>query len=395
MNTDARSWSRWQPPAFAALSILAVACLAESAASTMSADLGELRDAPSSEPELPPLPRPSSMIAESSPDDEIALTDAITGARLHAQPAPGRIVDLTSDAERVYALAETDDGLLLHAWPWSEAGLGEPVELGGLDGDARVLASPWGYVVFEHAMGQRWRFVGANGPTPAVICGRPQSLHVVRGAETWQLEALVWDDAGSRLELARATVGPAGLSPCEHEALALPEALGSARLAWSELGAERWLFGLRGHDVLVGRLGDDGRAPNDLTELPASSARLEAVVSLGEADHGRERYALLLGPEARLAVVELGPGEAGRSVSLGAHAELALPGLAFERDQYFGRDLLVAGGAVLVATSEGVFAIDVVLAAGAYKLVPRVGSDAVSTSRRGPMVRVGPWWAPE
>jgi hypothetical protein len=361
----------------------------------MSADLGELRGAPTTEPDQPPFPPISSMIAESSPDDEIVLADAITGARLHAQHAPGRVVDLTSDEERVYALAETDDGLLLHAWPWSEAGFGQPIELGGLEGDGRLLATPWGYVVFEHAMGQRWRLVGESGPAPSRVCGRPQSLHVVRSAEAWRLEALVWNDAQSGLEIARATVGPAGLSTCESTPLRLPVELGSARLAWSESGAGRWLFGLRGHQVVVATLGDTERGPSELVELAVSSARLEAVVSFGEESEGRERYALLLGPEAKLAVVELGLGEGGRGASLGGYAEISLPGRSFERDQYFGRDLLVERGAVLVATSEGVHTIDVVEAAGSFTLVPRVGSEAHASARRGPMVLLDGACAPE
>lgn len=388
MNTHARSWSRWRSLVFTALSVLAPACQAERPASTMSADLGELRGAPSAEPSLPPSPRSSSMIAESSPDDEIVLADAATGARLDARPAPGRVVDLTSDHTRIYALAETDDGLLLHAWPWSEAGLGEPVELGGLDGDGRLLASPWGYVVFEHAMGQRWRLVGASGPSPSRVCGRPQSLRVVRSAEAWQLEALVWNDTESELELARATLGPEGLSACAHGALSLQEELASVRLAWSEDAPTRWLFGLRGSQLVASRLDAEARAAATLVELPASSARLEAVVSLGASTAGLERYALLLGPEAKLAVVELDWSEHEGHAALGAWAEISLPGRAFERDQYFGRDLLVADGAVLAATSEGAFAIELVEAEGSLGLVFRPGSEALAHARRGPMVRL-------
>ena len=388
MNTHARFWSRWRSLAFAALSLLAPACQAERPASTMSADLGELRGAPSAEPSPPPSPQSSSMIAESSPDDEIVLADAATGARLDARPAPGRVVDLTSDDARIYALAETDDGLVLHAWPWSEAGLGNPIELGGLEGDGRLLASPWGYVVFEHAMGQRWRHVGASGPAPSRVCGRPQSLAVVHGAEAWQLEALVWNDAEDRLELARATLGSEGLSECEHGAISLPEDLSSVRLAWSDDASTRLLFGLRGSQLVAAELDLEAHASSALVELPASSARLEAVVSLGASGAGLERYALLLGPEAKLAVVELGPSEHEQPATLGAWAEISLPGRAFERDQYFGRDLLLADGAVLAATSEGVFAIELVEAEGSLELRFRAGTEALAATRRGPVVRV-------
>lgn len=388
MNPTAGPRSRRHALSLLALSALAAACQVERETPTMTADLGEQRSPPTSEPELPPLPIPSKMIAESSPYDEIVLFDEATGARLHALPAPGRIVDLTSDAWRIYALAETDDGLLLHAWPWSEAGLGEPVELGGLDGDGRLLASPWGYVVFEHAMGQRWRLVGASAPTPSRVCGRPQSLAVARGAEAWQLEALVWNDAEARLELARATLGPEGLSACAHGALSLQEELASVRLAWSEDAPTRWLFGLRGSQLVASRLDAEARAAATLVELPASSARLEAVVSLGASTAGLERYALLLGPEAKLAVVELDWSAHEGHAALGAWAEISLPGRAFERDQYFGRDLLVADGAVLAATSEGVFAIELVEAEGSLGLVFRPGSEALAHARRGPMVRL-------
>jgi hypothetical protein len=175
--------------------------------------------------------------------------------------------------------------------------------------------------------------------------------------------------------------------------LTLPTELASVRLAWSEGGDRRWLFGLRGAVLVAGQL--DVGAPVELEELAATSARLEAALSLGATAEGRERFALLLGPEARLAVVELDVAAGHRGEQLGAYAELSLPGRAFERDQYFGRDLLVEGGAVLVATSEAVHTIEVVEAAGSLTLVPRAGSEAHASNRRGPMVLVGSSYEPE
>jgi hypothetical protein len=359
----------------ALLALLVPACLDDPGGTSIRATLELVEPSPS--PEEPPCPMPNDALVPSieSDDEHHLVLRAPTGEVLAKRVAAGRVDDLSVASGQVHVLAATDDGPLWQRFAIEAGGLGDAVDVGALDGDGRLLATPWGVVVFEHAMGPRWRLWGAPSPQPSRICGRPQSIDVRTTDEATWIEALVHDDAGGRFELARARVDHGGLSDCERAELPLPDDVASPRLAW--LRGATLVVASRGGELALGVLGED---PIELRPTGHAATRVEGAIALDADTSAHPRIGVLVGPEARLVALELDPSDLGR---VARHQTWTLPGRAFERDRYFGRDLALAAGTLSIATTEGI--VELVLGAPGHGelLTP---SSLAPNPRRGPFV---------
>lgn len=279
--------------------------------------------------------------------DGLALFDASSGAVLDEAPTLGldgpRDVALASAGDRVLVVeSDLDEGSSeLAEYPLSEApDLGERASWGPVDGEVRVLSTPFGTLLFERSYGERVRLVGgAPGAIDRRALPCPTSLTSERSAEGLVLRWLA-PEAGAPTRLVRLRVDEAGLA--EPETRELPEVGPSARLAGP------WLADLQGEQLVLRRFEGAELGPARSFELKAS--RVEHFLQLDE----RTFAALLSGPSA---VALLSLGDDGRP----AHAaRLPLSGRVAVADVFFSRDLVaLAPDLLLVATDQGAMVLGV------------------------------------
>ncbi len=303
----------------------------------------------------------------------LAVVDAASGAVVATAPATsgrGRdgAVDPWARPSVAFGGEDDADGGELATLPLDRAGIGAPRHLTWVDGDARIVATPFGVVVFEAGYGARWRLLPHDGaPGPSVTAPAPLSIAIPAGPSGVSLRALVPADGGG-LALATAAVGPAGLGTPTLEAIDGLAAEGAAP-RWVEtpaMGGSLLVDVVRG-EILVHRVSADGKA-GPARRLEGSLASPRSRLEHAAAIEGGRRLALLLSKPSRVVVVVLGDG-----LATGAAIAHDLPGNVRIEPRFFSRELVVLGRRIFVATTEGVVALDVGADPGDPPLDPAPG----------------------
>lgn len=269
----------------------------------------------------------------------------------------------------------------------SGAHLDARVHRAWIDGEARLLPTPGGYVIFEASYGERWKVLSSDEwTTRNVIAPCPASAWVtstdnqgftVAGMSYGEGQTLLRHelrvDADTLSPLTTSTLGatPAGDPPTARMIPAA--ALGGALL-----------FDVVGSDLAVRLVNGPLVAPAALAPLGQEGLRIEHVVSLD----GGEVALLLLSGDSRVMAVETAPGGALKSF-----ATLALPGVVREEKRFFSHDLVALGPhSALAATSLGVFSIRMTRSGAGVRLELEPGFGGAAL--RGPIAAIGahsPW----
>jgi len=243
--------------------------------------------------------------------------------------------------------------------------LGDRDVLGWLTGDARLLSSPHGPVLFEFWQGSRWRLMPSEGGFAASrVAAPPRSVWAWQDGGGLWLEALTYGTPGqaAQLEVASGVVDGQGLS--DVTAAPLPVSAAHTLDTSARMVPASWLGGavladVTGAGVSVWSLPwcavDADCSPDAGWVIPIEGQRLEQIVALPEL----ETVALLMSAPAQLVTVRL-PSSTAVSYDV-----LALPGEVRVEARFFSRDMLAHGAArLLVATEQGVIAADVTTASG-------------------------------
>ena len=256
-----------------------------------------------------------------------------------------------------------------------------------IDGEARLLPSPTGYVIFEASYGERWKVLSADGwTTKSVIAPCPASAWVTPGSEQeFTVQALSYGEGQTLLHhelhvsadtLSALTTSPLGVAPAGDPPTArmIPAvALGGALL-----------FDVVGSDLAVRLVNGPLVAPAALAPLGQAGLRIEHAVGFD----GGEVALLLLSGDSRVMAVETTPEGALKSF-----ATLALPGVVREEKRFFSHDLIALGPhGALAATSLGVFSIRMTRSGAGVRLELEPGFGGAAL--RGPIAAIGahsPW----
>jgi hypothetical protein len=266
-----------------------------------------------------------------------------TGERdLAWDPWNGRVLVQQTDEE--------SDGGEIAAYPLADGALGARSHLVWVDGRARLLATPFGPVVFEVGYGQRWKLLG-DQPSSSVIAPPPASAWLSIDPEGTLVHALDHGANGDELHLRTALVSSTGISAPLDLPLGLAPATQppTTRLVPAPARGGAVLLDVAGASLAVRLVHDSSVDPPSLVPLPSPGARIEAAVALA----GGEVVALLLSGQTTLLAID-----AGGAVS--SRAEVPLPGDVAPADRFFSRDLAALSDTrLLAATSAGVHALDV------------------------------------
>ncbi len=320
----------------------------------------------------PPATAPPALIAIT--DDALVVVDSDSGAVLGrsalARAEGGYELDAAwlAGADGGSAVVRSQvsvDELAgdLAAYPIEPSGaLGVPARLGDVYGETSVLVTPFGVVVTQADMGERWRLLPAGGGfTPSVACGRPLSVRPIAVDATaaryealsfWPEQALSSVDvevAADRVVACtpRPIVGYGGASP-------------SVRLVELGVGYARALADVADGDAVIAAL--DGYDVVSTATTPFGASRLEGALTFARGD-GTTDLVLLGSDPARLAWVRVGLDGSGHVVIARADV-VELGGDVARAERAPGRSLAVAGDRVFVATSAGLEAFVVDGAAG-------------------------------
>lgn len=305
-----------------------------------------------------------------SAEGGLALASGASGAVRARVPVEGTIEDIAWDPWKSRALVvvgqEDDEGGEIAAYAVRTGGgarLGTKAHLAWLDGRARLLASPFGVIVFEESYGERWKLLG-SAPTPSAIAPPPSSAWLTVRASGATVHAF---GEGQRRE---AEVTSAGISTPIVQPLA--DVAGARLVPAPALGGEA-LVAVEGGALTVRVVRDGEVLPASSAPLGAMPASLEGVVAL---ERGAIVVALLSGKNA---IVALALDDGGDVESV---AELSLPGDVAENGRLLSRDLAVLGtGRVLAATSAGVLAVNVTRSATGIQIGVVPGFEGMSLRR--------------
>lgn len=256
--------------------------------------------------------------------------------------------------------------------------LGPYVHLAFIDGEARLLASPLGVVVFEAgAYGARCKVLfDAGGPASSVALPSPASAWVEAGGAI-SLRTIHYEDGA----IVRGSV------PLKWKSIGAPsfESLGlavgpesSARLVHAPARGGAILLAIEGSALSLRLAG--GASPGPAAEVPLGAAglRIEHAIAL---DDGAVVLALLSGQSRVVAVMT---DEAGAIVGSDT---LDLPGVVRQETTFFSHDLArLDDRRALAATSAGVVAIRVIREAGTVQLA--IDPTFVGDALRGPVAAI-------
>jgi hypothetical protein len=312
---------------------------------------------------------------------EIAIADGATGAVKHAAPALalGGSRDVVHDRWNARALVFEGGGAgsggEIAAYPIGAGGLGARAHLAAQAGDARLLATPGGALVFSDAGGDRWSVIGSSG---SVAAPRPMSAWIGSEGGATSLSALAYGPAAGELDRVRAklengAIAAVSVEPLAAEAASIPP---SARVVPAPARGGALLLDVAGSFLTVRGAGD--ASPAGMVPLAAAGMRIEGAVALG----GGEVVVLLLSGTTELAAIAIGPDRAPASL-----ATLALPGQPAHATRFLSHDLVAQGNArVAAATSAGVFSVEVSLAPSGVALALAPGFDGAAL--RGPIAAI-------
>ena len=341
---------------------------------------------------LPALLPPREALAWTSQGD-LAVIDGKTGVIKHLAPTsrssgqPDLIYDPWTSEAVVFELDDESQTGEISSYPalLGPAGalLGARVHRAWIDGEARLLPAPGGYVIFEASYGDRWKVLFADQlTTSSVIAPSPASAWVTPGSQQdFTIQAMSYGDGGSILRH--------DVSVSDHTLSALTtSALGAApagdpptarMIPASALGGAL-LFDVVGSDLAVRLVNGPSVAPAALAPLGTAGLRIEHALGFD----GGEVALLLLSGDSRVMAVETSSEGALKSF-----ATLALPGVVREEKRFFSHDLVVLGShGALAATSLGVFSIRMTRSGAGVSLALAPGF--AGAALRGPIAAIAP-----
>ncbi len=339
------------------------------------------------------LAMPRADVVAWTAEGALAVLDGRTGA-LRAQASPTDLLgerDLSYDPqnERVFVFeSDADDqwGEITHYAISTDTGgslsFGPRVHRAWVDGTAKLLASPFGVVVFEMGYGERWKTLLDTGTQVASLLQPvPASAWIHGTSASPTISALAYGDMGAQRRV-DAPLSPDALGPAVSTLLPVPVTSSppTARLIPAPLRSGAVLLDVAG-DQLVIRLSSGGAVSSaTMTQLPASGLGIEDAAAL----EGGEIVLVLLSGESQLLALELDP-----DAEILSQYTLPLPGEVRQATRFVSRDLAVlSSGRALVATSEGVFAIVVNRSTKGVELSFDDGFDG--TLFRGPLAAIVP-----
>ena len=339
---------------------------------------------------LPTVLPPPEALAWTSQGD-LAVIDARTGAIKQLAPTanlggqPDLIYDPWTSEAVVFELDDESQTGEISSYPAfiSPGGalLGSPVHRAWIDGVARLLPAPGGYVIFEASYGERWKVLFADQlTTTSVIAPCPASAWVTPGSqEDFTIQAMSYGDGQSILRH--------GVSVNDHTLSALTtSALGAApagdpptaRMIPAHALGDALLFDVVGSDLAVRLVNGATITPAALAPLGKAGLRIEHALGLD----GGEVALLLLSGDSRVMAVETSSEGALKSF-----ATLALPGVVREEKRFFSHDLVALGThGALAATSVGVFSIRMTRSGAGVSLALEPGF--AGAGLRGPIAAI-------
>jgi hypothetical protein len=327
------------------------------------------RDGPRAPLPLQDGDRPPPALVAMAHSGEVVVIDPASGQELgRSEGGWAHGLDLAAgsfpqDGAAWIALRSRDDaeepaGDLFAAEIDPSGSLGPARRLGRAEGETSVVATPFGVVVSQEDLGERWRLVPyAGGFTKGLACGRPLSVRTVAfAAEVARYEALSFWPEGE-LSLLAVEVEAAGVTRCDATRLAgHPPVSDGVRLVDLGPGFSRAIVDITDGALWIGAL--DGEQVVSRVAFAVDSSRLESVTRFARNDGSVELVAVGAEP-ARVVWAEVGLAGGGQ-LELVALDVLALAGDVSQAERAPSRVLAVSPPYVFVSTTEGVesFGVD-------------------------------------
>ena len=292
---------------------------------------------------------------------DLAIVDGESGAIRQIRPTAdlGGARDLVYDpwGRRAVVLEVEPDGksaeIASYAVEKTAAGyhMNPRLHEGWVDGDARLLPSPLGLVVFEESNGERWDVLYNDQESVKTIAApRPASAWITGGDWDYTIHALTYTDLGllyrRAAEVTWKNIGAPATSGLNVAQVGSPP---TARLLHAPARGDALLFDVAGTDLVVRPVKGPNAGPSSLVPLGAAGQRIEHAVAID----GGEVALLLISGDSRVVAVET--DAAGAVI----HADvLSLPGQVRQETRFFSHDLATVGQRhALAGTSAGVFSI--------------------------------------
>ena len=350
-------------------------------------------------PRSPGRARPRFLPTRFSPPEALAWTsqgalaviDGKTGAIKQLAPTsylggqPDLIYDPWTSEAVVFELDDEAQTGEISSYPAFHGStgvlLGARAHRAWIDGEARLLPAPGGYVIFEASYGERWKVLFSDQlTTSSVIAPCPASAWVTPGSQKdFTVEAMSYGGGESIVRH--------GVSVNDHALSALTtSALGTApggdpptaRMIPAPALGDALLFDVVGSDLAVRLVNGPIVTPAALAPLGKAGLRIEHALGL---DGGEVALLLLSGDSQVMAV------ETSSEGALKSFAMLALPGVVREERRFFSHDLVVLGPrGALAATSVGVFSIRMTRSGAGVSLALEPGFSGAGL--RGPIAAI-------
>lgn len=221
-------------------------------------------------------------------------------------------------------------------------------------GDARLLPSALGTVLFEDVSAGAWRLLGGAGVASAAVSGPPPtSAWLTKELNRTFVRALVYGPSAAELDVAGArllpgAVAPVTLAPLVIDAGTLPPC---ARVVPAPARGGALLLDVSGSFLTVRPLSGAVVGAPAQVPLGAVGLRIEAAVSLS----GGAVVVALFSGITEVVALEITP-----QLTIGSLAKVPLAGLTAPTTRFLSHDLVAQGaGRVAAATSAGVFSVRV------------------------------------
>lgn len=342
---------------------------------------------------LLPAPTPMPEILTWTSEGDLAVVDGRTGAikqiseTAHFSGQPDVIYDPWTAEAVVFEKDDESETGEISTYPVilgsAGARLGSRAHKSWIDGEARLLPTPEGYVIFEQSYGERWKVFFADQQTTSnAVAPCPASAWVTPGSgQDFTVHGLSYGESGSLVRHALSVEGhivdaPVA-TPLRLMAAGDPP---TARMIPAPALGDALLFDVVGSDLAVRLLSGANVGPKALVPLGVAGLRVEQALGL----EGGAVALLLLSGESRVLAVETSPEGAVTS-----YASLALPGVVREARRFFSHDLEALGShSALAATSLGVFAITMTRSGAGVSLA--LDPSFCGAALRGPIAALAP-----
>jgi hypothetical protein len=340
-------------------------------------------------PALTPMPEIMTWTSEG----DLAIVDGRTGAikqlasTSRASGQPDLIYDPWAAEAVVFERDDEAETGEISSYPVAlepaSAHLGGRSHKAWIDGEARLLAAPGGYVIFEASYGERWKVLfAAQGTTSSAVAPCPASAWVTpQSGPGFTVHAMSYDVNGT-LSRHAMSVGADALTDPVTTAIGVVAADDppTARMIPAPALGDALLFDVVGSDLAVRLVAGASAAPAALVPLGSAGLRVEHALGFD----GGEVALLLLSGDSRVMAVEMSPQGAVKS-----SATLALPGVVREERRFFSHDLAALGShAALAATSLGVFSIQMTRGGAGVGLA--LDPAFAGAALRGPIAAITP-----